>query len=281
MFDSLRQDITGAIRGLHQEPGLRRRRAHHAGAGHRRHLSHLQRRQGGADHAAAVCGARTRVQMFTRWIGFDKTWLADQEVVDFRNMSKTMTAIAAWSSGQQNLTGDGEPVRIGVGFVTAKRSTCSACGPLLGRVITAEEDVPNGAPVAVLGYPLWQSRYGGDPSVIGRTIDDQRRAGRGDRRDAGRLPAADRLHRRSGGADAAVAAAALGHDAASVAITATSAPRCSRRGRRPPPRPRNCSAISRRLTEQGAVSGGDAVLGVRRRRSTKRSAAASGRRCGC
>lgn len=47
------------------------------------------------------------------------------EVIEFREMSKTMTSIGAWSTGQQNLTGDGEPIRVGVGFVTAN---CSACG---------------------------------------------------------------------------------------------------------------------------------------------------------
>ncbi len=85
-------------------------------------------------------------------------------------MSKTMTAIAAWSSGQQNLTGDGEPIRVGVGFVTANLFDVLGARPLLGRVMTAEEDVPNGAQVAVLGYPIWQSRYGGDPGVIGRRL---------------------------------------------------------------------------------------------------------------
>lgn len=42
--------------------------------------------------------------------------------------------------------------------------------PMLGRVISAQEDVPNGAQVAVLGYPIWQARYGGDPAVIGRRL---------------------------------------------------------------------------------------------------------------
>ncbi len=81
-----------------------------------------------------------------------------------------MTAIAAWSSGQQNLTGDGEPIRIGVGFVTANLFDVLGARPLMGRVMTAQEDVPNGAQVAVLGYPLWQSRYGGDPNVVGKTL---------------------------------------------------------------------------------------------------------------
>ncbi len=85
-------------------------------------------------------------------------------------MSKTMTAIGSWGTGQQNLTGDGEPIRIGVGFVTANLFDVLGSRPLLGRIITAQEDVPNGPQVAVLGYPLWQSRYGGDPAVIGRKV---------------------------------------------------------------------------------------------------------------
>ena len=110
------------------------------------------------------------VQIFTKWISFEKTWIADQEVVDFRNMSKTMTAIAAWNSGQQNLTGDGEPIRVGVGFVTANLFDVLGVRPIIGRAIAVQEDVPNGAQVVVLGYPIWQSRYGGDPNVVGRTV---------------------------------------------------------------------------------------------------------------
>ena len=43
-------------------------------------------------------------------------------------------------------------------------------GADLGRVFTAAEDVPNGPRVVVLGHGLWQRRYGGDPAIVGRTI---------------------------------------------------------------------------------------------------------------
>src|SRR5688500_12538683 len=170
MFDSLRQDITGAIRGLIKSPGF-------AAAS----LVTLALGIGATSAIFSVVKAvlitplpyaepERRVMLFAKWISFDKTWLADAEVVDFRNMSKTRTSIAAWNSGQQNLTGDGEPVRIGVGFVTANTFDVLGVRPLLGRVINAEEDVPNGPEVAVLGYPLWLARYGGDPNVIGRRL---------------------------------------------------------------------------------------------------------------
>jgi len=42
--------------------------------------------------------------------------------------------------------------------------------PFIGRDFIAEDDRPGAAPVVILGYGLWQTRYGGDPSILGRTI---------------------------------------------------------------------------------------------------------------
>nr|ART90501.1 hypothetical protein [uncultured bacterium] len=170
MFDTIRQDVTGAIRGLIKSPGF-------AVAA----LITLALGIGATSAIFSVVKAvliaplpyaapERTVQIFTRWIAFEKTWIADQEVVDFRTMSKTMTAIAAWSTGAQNLTGDGEPLRVGVGFVNANLFDVLGARPMIGRPMTAQDDVVNGARVALLGYPLWISRYAGDPGIIGRSI---------------------------------------------------------------------------------------------------------------
>jgi predicted permease len=111
-----------------------------------------------------------RVMIWSRWVSFDKTWLSDQEIVDYRTFSKTMTDVAGWGVGQQNLTGDGEPVRVGVGSVTANLFDVLGAKPLLGRTFTPAEDQPNGPPAVILGYGLWHARYGGDPNVIGRKL---------------------------------------------------------------------------------------------------------------
>ena len=42
--------------------------------------------------------------------------------------------------------------------------------PILGRTFTAEEDQPRGPRVLVMSYGLWQRRFGGDPSILNRTI---------------------------------------------------------------------------------------------------------------
>ena len=42
--------------------------------------------------------------------------------------------------------------------------------PLLGRVFAADEGPDGKDAVAILGYSLWQRRFGGDPSIVGRTV---------------------------------------------------------------------------------------------------------------
>jgi predicted permease len=42
--------------------------------------------------------------------------------------------------------------------------------PLLGRTFTPGEDLPGGAAVAVISYGLWQTRFGGDPAIVGQSI---------------------------------------------------------------------------------------------------------------
>lgn len=42
--------------------------------------------------------------------------------------------------------------------------------PLLGRTFTAEDDVADGPKVVILGEELWQRRYGGDPRILGRSV---------------------------------------------------------------------------------------------------------------
>jgi putative ABC transport system permease protein len=57
--------------------------------------------------------------------------------------------------------------------------------PILGRAYTAAEEVPGHNQVAILSYALWQSRFGGDPAILGPRAAPERRAGHRDRRDAG------------------------------------------------------------------------------------------------
>jgi putative ABC transport system permease protein len=112
-----------------------------------------------------------RVMIWSRWRDFEKTWVADGEVMDYRRLVPSLESVAAWESGESNLTGDGEPIRVGSSGVTANTFETLGARPLLGRTFSDGEDRPGGPPVVILGYGLWQSRYGGDPRVLDRPIE--------------------------------------------------------------------------------------------------------------
>ncbi len=71
--------------------------------------------------------------VWSRWVSFDKTWLSDQEIFDYRRQATTLAAVAGWTSAQQNLTGDGEPERVSVGQVTANTFDVLGAVPVIGR----------------------------------------------------------------------------------------------------------------------------------------------------
>jgi len=106
--------------------------------------------------------------IWSRWSAFDKTWVATGEVIDYRNWSRSFAAIGAWSDGQINVTGDGEPERVDFAQVTANTFDVLGVRPLLGRVFTQTDDVPNGPRLVVISHALWTQRYGRDASIVGR-----------------------------------------------------------------------------------------------------------------
>lgn len=112
-----------------------------------------------------------RVMIWSRWTAFDKTWISDAELFDYRMRCRTLSQVAAGSPGQGNMTGDGDPIRVGVGQVTANTFSVLGSEALLGRTFLPEEDRPGGSTaVVVVSHGLWQHRYGGDPDLVGRTL---------------------------------------------------------------------------------------------------------------
>jgi putative ABC transport system permease protein len=110
------------------------------------------------------------VTIWNRWQDFDKTWLSDQEVLDYQARSRLMAVVAAWDSTRVNLEAAGTVVRIGAARVTASTFEVFGTSPILGRTFTSDEDRPNQLPVAVLSYGLWQRQFGGAADVVGRPI---------------------------------------------------------------------------------------------------------------
>ena len=73
--------------------------------------------------------------------------------------------------GAMNLTGTGKPERLWGTLVSANYFDVLGVKPVLGRGFLPEEDrTPGGAPVAVISYRLWQSRFGASEGILGRRI---------------------------------------------------------------------------------------------------------------
>ncbi len=94
---------------------------------------------------------------------------------DLARWTTTFDATAAFA--QRTLAiGNGEDAReTPVGTVSASYFTFFDAAPALGRFFVASEDtIPAGAPVVVLSYGFWQSRYAGSPAVLGKTLQIDR-----------------------------------------------------------------------------------------------------------
>lgn len=89
---------------------------------------------------------------------------------DWRTQNQTFEKIGVYNRGSYNLTGAGEAERIVTGQVSADLFTILRVNAAHGRVFTNDEDKPGATPVVVLGYGLWQRRFGGQTSILNQSI---------------------------------------------------------------------------------------------------------------
>jgi putative ABC transport system permease protein len=87
---------------------------------------------------------------------------------DVAASSRSFESIAMWASNQFNLRTDAETGQVLGGQVSSALLPLLGVRPILGRNFTEED---NRQETVILGYSLWQSRFGGDASVVGRRID--------------------------------------------------------------------------------------------------------------
>ncbi len=92
------------------------------------------------------------------------------DVADVRSENRVFDEVATFMSWQPTISGDGEPQRVAAMQVADGYFDVLRASPLLGRLFEPNDQVEGSDFVVVLGYGFWQSRFGGDPSVIGKTI---------------------------------------------------------------------------------------------------------------
>jgi len=105
--------------------------------------------------------------------GFDfpQFALSNPEYLDYRQQTRALEDVAAVAIGSVTIGGAGvEPERVLSGAVTGNLFSVLRVTPVLGRTFSGDEMRPGGAAVIILSYGYWQSRFGADPGVLGRSV---------------------------------------------------------------------------------------------------------------
>jgi len=89
----------------------------------------------------------------------------------FRREARTLDASGIYSTGTLSVRSSDGAARVMSAQITSPLFGVLGARPAVGRLLTPDDDGPRGPVVAVLGYGFWQRGFGGDRSIVGRTID--------------------------------------------------------------------------------------------------------------
>jgi putative ABC transport system permease protein len=103
-------------------------------------------------------------------INAENTTFSVPEIQDLRGRLKTISAIGDFSTIGFTLVGLGEPRVVRAGVVGGAYFDVMGLRPVMGRLLNANDDVPNAAGAAVLTYRFWSTGLKSDPTVLGKTI---------------------------------------------------------------------------------------------------------------
>jgi putative ABC transport system permease protein len=93
------------------------------------------------------------------------------EYLQWRDHTSAFEALTAHANQSINLSDDERGAdRVSGHFITHQSFQVVRTSPILGRDFVAEDDREGADPVMILGYATWQSRYGAEPAVVGRTV---------------------------------------------------------------------------------------------------------------
>jgi predicted permease len=116
--------------------------------------------------------ANRLVILWNRSPGLDilQDWFSTAQYLDIKNGHHGFEEVAIASGGNDNLTGEGEPERIGTIRVSSNLLPMLGVQAASGRLFLPDEDAPDRPATAVLSYGMWVRRYGSDPRMLGKSI---------------------------------------------------------------------------------------------------------------
>jgi putative ABC transport system permease protein len=114
------------------------------------------------------------VQVWMRFTGVgltrDEGHVSALEFRDMSTLNRSFARMAVYDTASFNLSGSGTPERIEGALVSPELFPLLDVRPLLGRTFVSEEGQPGRNNVVLLSHGLWQRRFGGDATVVGRVL---------------------------------------------------------------------------------------------------------------
>ena len=110
------------------------------------------------------------VRIFLSSREYPKFPLNPWDFLDFRARNHSFDSIAAFSRGDVQLSGDGEPVRLNGFAITSGYFRVLGLHPELGREFDFQAEVPGNGLQVILSDRMWRTRFGADPEIVGRKI---------------------------------------------------------------------------------------------------------------
>jgi putative ABC transport system permease protein len=104
-------------------------------------------------------------------MGFDEFWISPPEYMQISEGVRSLQTVGAFRAQQASIGADEQPERVNSAIASSTLFEALGVAPQLGRYYAVDEDQPGGPPVVVLSHELWQRAFGGDPSILGRSIE--------------------------------------------------------------------------------------------------------------
>jgi len=112
-----------------------------------------------------------RLALVTTVLGEDEV-TGGGDYLHWKEESKTFESITAFDAGPLTvIDARGRPERTSLVRATSDIFATLGVSPQIGRAFTVEEDRAGGPPVAILGYSFWQQAFGGNPGIIGQSLE--------------------------------------------------------------------------------------------------------------
>src|SRR5688572_21021975 len=171
-MDTLRKDISFALRGLAKSPGFVAIIVATLGLGIGANVAIFTVVDGMMLEALPYQDPRGIVRLWDAKPsqGWDESSISAVNFRDWQERNRTFDDLAIFQSKSYNLSDEGEPERI-IGIATsANLLRILGRAPAFGRDFREVEDDQGAEPVVILSDPLWQRRFAGDPAIVGTTI---------------------------------------------------------------------------------------------------------------